>query len=77
MMLEGNTQGANFAETTGATGSEDNYTTESYLGRARYNYSSKYYVDFSFRRDASSRFKDPWEISGLSVEVGLFQMRNS
>ena len=60
MMLEGNTQGANFAETTGATGSEDNYTTESYLGRARYNYSSKYYVDFSFRRDASSRFKDPW-----------------
>lgn len=60
MMLEGNTQGANFAETTNSSGSEDTYTTESYLGRARYNYNSRYFMDFSFRRDGSSRFKNPW-----------------
>ncbi|WP_163716645.1 SusC/RagA family TonB-linked outer membrane protein [Mangrovibacterium lignilyticum] len=28
----------------------------SYLARADYNYKSKYYIDFSFRRDASTRF---------------------
>lgn len=30
--------------------------TESYLGRARYNYQQKYFGEFSFRRDGSSRF---------------------
>ena len=60
MMLEGNTQGSNFAETTSATGYEDNYTTESYLGRARYSYAMRYFADLSFRRDGSSRFRDPW-----------------
>lgn len=29
----------------------------SYMGRADYNYDSKYFIDFSFRRDASTRFK--------------------
>jgi TonB-linked SusC/RagA family outer membrane protein len=29
----------------------------SYMGRADYNFDSKYYFDFSFRRDASTRFK--------------------
>lgn len=30
--------------------------TESYLGRARYNYQQKYFGELSFRRDGSSRF---------------------
>lgn len=30
--------------------------TESYLGRARYNYDQKYFVEASIRRDGSSRF---------------------
>lgn len=36
--------------------------TESYLGRVRYNYAEKYFLDASFRRDGSSRFsqKSRW-----------------
>lgn len=34
----------------------DNYTLESYLGRVRYGYDSRYNIEFSFRRDGSSRF---------------------
>ncbi len=38
----------------------DGYThqtrTESYLGRARYNYDNRYFVEGSYRRDGSSRF---------------------
>ncbi|MDE7179600.1 MAG: SusC/RagA family TonB-linked outer membrane protein [Muribaculaceae bacterium] len=30
--------------------------TESYLGRVRYNYDQKYFGEFSFRRDGTSRF---------------------
>ncbi len=30
--------------------------TESYLGRARYNYEQKYFAEFSIRRDGTSRF---------------------
>ncbi len=30
--------------------------TESYLGRARYNYDQRYFGEFSFRRDGTSRF---------------------
>ena len=30
--------------------------TESYLGRARYNYDNRYFVEASYRRDGSSRF---------------------
>lgn len=35
---------------------------ESYLGRARYNYNQKYFGEFSFRRDGTSRFapKNRW-----------------
>ena len=41
---------------TDITDYENNYTTESYLGRIRYNYADKYHVEASFRRDGSSRF---------------------
>lgn len=38
------------------------YTSESYLGRARYNYDQKYFAEASIRRDGSSRFAkdDRW-----------------
>jgi TonB-linked SusC/RagA family outer membrane protein len=46
----------NFTDITSLTGYLDKLRMESYIANARYNYSEKYYVDFSFRRDASSRF---------------------
>jgi TonB-linked SusC/RagA family outer membrane protein len=46
----------NFTEITSLTGYSDNYRLESYLSRARYNYSDKYFLDASYRRDGSSRF---------------------
>lgn len=40
-----------------ATGSSSShYATEGYLGRIQYDYKNKYFVQASFRRDASSRF---------------------
>lgn len=48
---------SNFAQnmaTQGGIAGEDR--TESYLGRVRYNYDEKYFGEFSFRRDGSSRF---------------------
>ena len=46
----------NFTSMTDIDGYENNYRTESYLGRVRYNYQDKYNVEASFRRDGSSRF---------------------
>jgi TonB-linked SusC/RagA family outer membrane protein len=46
----------NFTEITSLTGYLDRLRMESYLVNARYNYKYKYYADFSFRRDGSSRF---------------------
>lgn len=40
---------------TSATSSQSEYTTVSYLARALYNYQNKYYLNASFRNDASSR----------------------
>ena len=39
----------------GASSSQSEYTTVSYLARALYNYKNKYYLNGSFRDDASSR----------------------
>lgn len=36
----------------------DNYMTEGILSRIQYNYDGKYFVNASFRRDASSRFAE-------------------
>lgn len=55
-VFAGGTELVNFTEITRLTGYQDNYRTESYLTRARYNYDSKYFFDASFRRDGSSRF---------------------
>ena len=56
----GNTEASNFSKVTYAEGYADEFTTESYLARVRYNYNQRYYVDASFRRDGSSRFYHPW-----------------
>lgn len=37
-------------------GYANNYTTESYLSRLRYNYDQRYFIEGSYRRDGSSRF---------------------
>lgn len=47
---------SNFKEMVSLTSYENNYRTESYLGRVRYNYKEKYNLEASFRRDGSSRF---------------------
>ena len=52
----GKTYLSNFSTITSATGYDNNYRTESYLARIRYNYDDRYNVEASFRRDGSSRF---------------------
>ncbi len=54
--FKGGIELVNFTDITSLTGYQDNYKTESYLSRGRYNYDNKYFVDASFRRDGSSRF---------------------
>ena len=49
----------NFTSMTSMDGYQNNYRTESYLGRVRYNYNDRYNVEASFRRDGSSRFAKP------------------
>ncbi len=46
----------NFTEITALDGYQNNYRTESYLSRVRYNYDNKYFGELSFRKDGSSRF---------------------
>jgi len=46
----------NFLTNSYMYGQDDEYTTESYLARVRYNYDQKYFFDASIRRDGSSRF---------------------
>ena len=47
---------SNFTVNVSMDGYQNNYRTESYLGRVRYNYKDKYNVEASFRRDGTSRF---------------------
>lgn len=54
--LPGNEEYSNFTEMSTLGGYADEYFTESFLSRARYNFDRKYYVDGSFRRDGTSRF---------------------
>ena len=46
----------NFTEITSLYNYGNNYRTESYLSRVRYNYQDRYNLEASFRRDGSSRF---------------------
>ena len=56
MAVDGNLTIGNFLTNSYFVGSDDEYKTESYLARARYNYDERYFVEASFRRDGSSRF---------------------
>lgn len=47
---------SNFENLLAANESAAKLTTESYLGRVRYNYDQKYFGEVSVRRDGSSRF---------------------
>ncbi len=47
---------SNFVSNTDTEGYFEDYRTESYLGRLRYNFDEKYFFDFSLRRDGSSKF---------------------
>jgi TonB-linked SusC/RagA family outer membrane protein len=49
----------NFSDITSLTGYRMDVRYESYLGSAKYNYNTRYYIDGSFRRDGSSRFDKP------------------
>ena len=57
-------------------GQADTYKTESYLGRLRYNYDQRYFVEGSYRRDGSSRFSRDsrwgnfWSLGGSWVISG-------
>jgi TonB-linked SusC/RagA family outer membrane protein len=61
---------SNFSEPVYVMQAANAYTTESYLGRARYNYDQKYFGEFSLNRDGSSQFyKDNrwgtfWSVGG-------------
>ncbi|MGY5252535.1 SusC/RagA family TonB-linked outer membrane protein [Sphingobacterium spiritivorum] len=46
----------NFTNITNLYDYQQEYRTESFLSRARYNYDNKYFAEASFRRDGSSRF---------------------
>lgn len=56
--VEGLTEMSNFAINSYLEGYSEEETTESYLGRVRYNYAEKYFADASFRTDGSSRFDE-------------------
>ena len=54
MKVSGNSEMSNFAKMTSIDGYTQEYTTESYLSRARYNFAERYFMDASFRRDGLS-----------------------
>ena len=56
MGIEGLIVMNNFSTNSYFQGYDDMDRTESYLARARYNFDEKYFADFSWRRDGSSRF---------------------
>lgn len=55
-MLDKKYTNNNFSEVTAWDEGISGYNTESYLGRARYNYDQKYFGEFSLNRDGSSQF---------------------
>lgn len=61
---------SNFTTMNTMNGYDVDYRTESYLGRVKYNFANKYFAEFSFRHDGSSRFyKDNrwgnfWSVGG-------------
>ncbi|HEY0770365.1 MAG TPA: hypothetical protein VGD31_08510, partial [Sphingobacteriaceae bacterium] len=56
LILQGNTEFENFVTPNDAGGAKDRETLESYLSKVTYNFSQKYFVEGSLRRDGTSRF---------------------
>ena len=56
MNLDGNIELSNFVTLASASGQLDRLRREGYLSRINYGFDNKYFVDLSYRRDASSRF---------------------
>lgn len=54
--FDGNLEYNNFLNNDSFSSYRRRRTTESYLGRARYNYDQKYFAEASLRRDGTSRF---------------------
>ncbi len=50
----------NFTTITSLTDYKDVYRTEAYFSRVRYNYADKYFMEGSYRKDASSKFFGKW-----------------
>ncbi len=58
MAIEGILVMGNFLTNSYYSGYDDEYKTESYLTRIRYNYDERYFLEGSYRRDGSSRFHE-------------------
>jgi TonB-linked SusC/RagA family outer membrane protein len=60
-IIPGGVQLVNFTSITSLSDYRDVYRTEGYFTRGRYSYADKYFLDASFRRDASTKFfNNPW-----------------
>lgn len=57
-ILNGIEEFADFVINDGSNSYLDSYTKESFFGRLSYDYDSKYYASFAYRKDGTSRF-DP------------------
>ena len=76
--LDGNIELANFVVVTNANGELNRLRRASYLSRINYSYNNKYYLDLSYRRDASSRFSPDSRWGDFySVGVSWSAMRES
>src|SRR5690606_28235014 len=58
----GQQQPANAATIEDFTGFTEESTLLSYLGRVKYDYASKYFAEFTIRRDASSIFAPDYRV---------------
>jgi TonB-linked SusC/RagA family outer membrane protein len=56
LILQGNTQFDNFVTPLSSGGFKDRETLESYFSKLTYNFSQKYFLEGSLRRDGTSRF---------------------
>ncbi len=70
MNLDGNIELANFVTLASVNGEVNRLRREGYLGRVNYGYDNRYFVDLSYRRDASSRFS-PQSRWGNFYSAGL------
>ncbi len=76
--LDGNIELANFVTLASINGQIDRLRRGSFLSRFNYSYDNKYYLDLSYRRDASSRFSPETRWGGFySIGASWSVMRES